>query len=126
MLALADPFILPRLLKRNSAMAVSFQACGHINNFSELEIGDHCGPWATPISRDLLNLILIWVGPVINKDGMKGGLSIVFNVNRAGGSEPPIKMMAWGPVYPVMPGERILYAFAQTFRRMIKGRRKIY
>ena len=36
-------------------------------------------------------------------------------------------MMAWGPVYPVMPGERILYvdqmssAFAQTFRRMIKG-----
>ena len=68
---------------------------------------------------------LILVGPVINKDGMKSGLSIVISVNRAGSSEP--KMMAWRPVYPVMPGERILYvdqtssAFAQTFRRMIKG-----
>ena len=69
---------------------------------------------------DLLTLILILVGPVINKDGMKSGLSSVTNVNRAGNSEPSIKMMAWGPVYPVMPGERILYV-DRTVRRMIKG-----
>ena len=49
---------------------------------------------------------LILVGPVINKDGMKSGLSIVISMNRAGSS---IKMMAWGPVYPVMPGESISY-----------------